>query len=120
MVVAGWQSSLTSTLFVGVSGNYVKAETGPFASETGSVGPGISMTLLGGRAQTNLQLQLTRTHVPGLGTDRDLAPNIDLRYLVTGHQTLVFRAGVRRFRTGAVAAGNFDERLATLQYSAAL
>ena len=119
-VVAGWQSSVTSNLFLNVSGNYVKSEAGGFTSEIGSVGPGISMTLLGGRAQSNLQLQFTETHVPGLGTDRDLAPNIDLRYLVVGRQMLVFRAGMRRFRTPAVAAGNFDERMATLQYSAGL
>jgi hypothetical protein len=119
-VVAGWQSSVTSRLFLNVSGNYVKSEAGGFASEIGSVGPGIAMTLLGGRAQTNLQLQFTHTHVGGVGSDRDLAPNIDLRYLVTGHQMLVFRAGMRRFRTPTTTAGDFDERLATLQYSAAL
>ena len=119
LVVAGWQSSVTSNLFLSVSGNYVKAETGGFLSETGSVGPGISMTMFKNRAQTNLQLQFTRTHVPGFGTDRDVAPNIDIRYLVTGRQMLMFRAGVRRFRT-ADTTGNFDERLATLQYSAAL
>jgi hypothetical protein len=78
------------------------------------------MTMLGGRAQSNLQLQLTETHIQSLGTDRDLAPTIDLRYLVTGRQMLVFRAGMRRFRTPAATAGNFDERLATLQYSAGL
>jgi hypothetical protein len=103
-----------------VSGNYVKSEAGGFTSEIGAVGPGIAMTLLGGRAQTNLQLQFTQTHVGGVGSDRDLAPNIDLRYLVTGHQMLVFRAGMRRFRTPTTTAGDFDERQATLQYSAAL
>ncbi len=117
--VLGWQSSVTSNLFVNVSGNYVRSEVGDFTSEVGSVGPGVSMTLFGGRAQTNLGVQLTETHVHGFGTDRDLAPNVDLRFLVSGRQTLVFRGGLRRFR-GADAAGHFDERVATLQYSAAL
>lgn len=118
-VVAGWQSSVTSWLFVNVSGNYVKSESGGFDSEIGSVGPGLSMTLWGGRAMTNLQLQITETRVDGFGLDRDLAPTIDLRYLVTGRQMLVFRAGGRRFRSG-VHDGDFEERLATLQYSASL
>ena len=119
-VVAGWQSSATSNLFLNVSGNYVKSRSGDFTSEIGSVGPGVSMTMFGGRAQTNLQLQITETHLPGHGPDRDLAPNIDLRYLVTGRQMLVFRAGMRRFRTATAGVGGFDERLATLQYSAGL
>ena len=119
-VVAGWQSSVTSSLFLNVSGNYVKSEAGGFASEISSVGPGLSMTMLGGRAQTNLQLQLTETHIPGLGSQRDLAPSVDLRYLVTGRQMLVFRAGMRRFRAPASTLSDFDERQATLQYSAAL
>lgn len=117
--VLGWQCSVTPNLFLNVSGNYVKSEVGDFTSEVGSVGPGVSMTLLGGRAQTNVGVQVTETHVHGFGTDRDLAPNLDLRFLVTGRQTLVFRGGLRRFR-GADATGRFDERLATLQYSAAL
>jgi hypothetical protein len=119
-VVGGWQSSVTSNLFVNVSGNYVKSEAGGFTNEIGSVGPGVAMVLLGGRAQTNLQLQYTETHVPGFGTDRDLAPNIDLSYRVTGRQTLVFRAGMRRFRTAPATPGDFSERIAMLQYSAGL
>jgi hypothetical protein len=119
-VVGGWQSSVTRNLFVNVSGNYVKSEAGGFTNEIGSVGPGVAMVLLGGRAQTNLQLQYTETHVPGFGTDRDLAPNIDLSYRVTGRQTLVFRAGMRRFRTAPATPGDFSERMATLQYSAGL
>ena len=118
-VVGGWQSSVTTALFVNVSGNYIESKTGPFTSETSSIGPGISMTMWKGRAMSNLQLMATRTHIPGLGTDNDLAPTIDLRYLVTGRQMLVFRAGGRRFRP-AESARNFEERLATLQYSAAL
>lgn len=117
--VLGWQCSVTSNLFLNVSGNYVKSEAGDLTSEVGSVGPGVSMTLLGGRAQTNVGVQLTETHVHGFGTDRDLTPNVDIRFLVTGRQTLVFRGGMRHFR-GADAAGHFDERLATLQWSAAL
>ena len=119
-VTAGWQSSATSNLFLNVSGNYVKSKSGEFTSEVGSVGPGLSWIALGGRAQTNLSLQFTETHLPGQGPDRDLAPNLDLRYLVTGRQMLVLRAGVRRYRTAASGLGDFDERLATLQYSAGL
>jgi hypothetical protein len=119
-VVGGWQSSVTNNLFLNVSGNYVKSEAGGSTSEIGSVGPGVAMTLLKGRVQTNLQLQYTETHIPSLGSDRDVAPEIDLRYLVTGHQMLVFHAGMRRFRAPAAVAGDFDERRATLQYSAAL
>lgn len=119
-VVAGWQSSVTTALFVNVSGNYVQSKTGPFTSEASSVGPGISMTMWGGRAMSNLQLMATQTRVSGLGTDHDLAPNVDLRYLVTGKQMLVFRARSRQFRAHSVANGDFDEHLATLQYSAAL
>jgi hypothetical protein len=119
MVVAGWQSSVTPVLFVNVSGNYIESKTGEFKSETSSIGPGISMTMWKGRAMANLQLMATQTHLQSLGTDRDLAPNVDLRYLVSGRQMLVFRAGGRRFRP-AESAGNFEERQATLQYSAAL
>jgi hypothetical protein len=119
-VVAGWQSSVTGNLFINLSGNWVKSEFGGFESDVRSVGPGISMTMFGGRAMTNLQVQVTETRIPGFGTDRDLAPNIDLRYLVAGRQMLVLRAGARRFRTGATPDGNFEERLATLQYSASL
>jgi hypothetical protein len=118
-VVAGWQSSVTTALFVNVSGNYIESKNAGLTSEIGSIGPGISMTMWNGRAMSNLQLMATQTHIQGLGTDHDLAPTIDLRYLVTGRQMLVFRAGGRRFRPAA-SAGNFEERLATLQYSAAL
>lgn len=117
--VLGWQCSMTRNLFLNLSSNYVKSEAGDFTSEVGAVGPGVSMTLLGGRAQTNLGVQLTQTHVHGFGTDRDLTPNVDIRFLVAGRQTLVFRGGMRRFR-GADPTGHFDERLATLQWSAAL
>lgn len=119
-VTAGWQSSTTSNLFLNVSGNYIKSQTGEFTSEVGSVGPGLSMIALGGRAQANLSLQFTETHLPGQGPDRDLAPNVDLRYLVSGRQMLVVRAGVRRYRTSTTGVGDFDERLATVQYSAGL
>jgi hypothetical protein len=111
---------VTGNLFINLSGNWVKSEFGGFESDVRSVGPGISMTMFGGRAMTNLQVQVTETRIPGFGTDRDLAPNIDLRYLVAGRQMLVLRAGARRFRTGATPDGNFEERLATLQYSASL
>ncbi len=119
-VTAGWQSSTTGSLFLNVTGNYMKSQTGDFTSEVGSVGPGVSMTLFGGRAQTNLSLQYTETHLPGQGPDRDLAPHLDLRYLVSGRQMLVVRAGVRRYRTAMNGLGDFDERLATVQYSAGL
>lgn len=119
-VTAGWQSAATSNLFMNVTGNYVKSTSGEFTSEVSSVGPGVMMTLFGSRAQANLQLQFTETRLTGQGPDRDLAPNIDLRYLVNGRQMLVFKAGMRRYRTSTVGLGDFDERLATVQYSAAL
>jgi hypothetical protein len=119
-VALGWQGGLSKLLFVNLTGNYVKSRIGAITSEVSSAGPGIGLTLLKGRAQTSVQLQMTQTRLTGLGTDRDLAPSVDLRYLVTGHQMLVLRAGVRRFRTGTIANGDFEERLATLQYSATL
>jgi hypothetical protein len=118
--VACWQSSVTTALFVNVSGNYIDSRVAGTKSSVGSVGPGVTLVLFGGRAQASSQVQWTETRVPGIGTDRDLAPNLDLRYLVTGHQMLVFRAGFRRFRTGGTSAGDFDERRATLQYSASM
>ncbi len=119
-LVGGWQGGVSRTLSVSVSGNLVRSKVAGQITELGALGPGLSLSLFGGRAQTTLLLQVTQTKVEGLGTDRELTPNVDARYRVTDRQSLVFRAGWRRYRTGADASGDFDEQLATLQYSATL
>ncbi len=119
-VAVGWQGGLSNTLYLSASGNYVRSKVADQVTELGAWGPGVSLTLLGGRAQANLQLQVTQTHVLGTTMDRELTPNIDARWVVNDRQSLVFRATTRRYRTGANDLGDFDERMATLQYSASL
>ena len=119
-VVAGWQSNVSRNWLFNLSGNYVRSKVAGLVTEVGAFGPGVAMSLFNGRAQGNLQLLVTETSMPGLGTDRELTPNIDARYLVNGRQALVFRAGWRRYRMGATEFGDFDEHLITLQYSASL
>ncbi len=119
-VTCGWQAGLSNTLFAQLSGTYVRSVMSEQVTEIGSWGPGLGLTLLGGRVQANVQLQVSQTHLLGYAVDRDLLPDIDARWQVKDRQSLVFRAGWRRYRTGANTFGDFDERQATLQYSAAL
>lgn len=119
-VTGGWQAGLSNGLFAQLSGNFVRSVVQEQVTEFASYGPGVGLTLLGGRMQANLGVQVAQTQLIGFALDRDVLPNIDARWQVTARQVLTFRAGWRRYRTGANSFGNFDERQATVQYSAAL
>ncbi|NOT33906.1 MAG: hypothetical protein HOP12_07025 [Candidatus Eisenbacteria bacterium] len=120
IVVGSYQGIVSRTLTLLMSGSYFLYDLGTSVTETGTAGPGVNLNLFSGRLQSTVQLQFTQTRIGGIGIERELAPTIEAHYQVAGRHSVFVRAGYRRYRVGNPLGSDFDDRQATIEYSAGL
>lgn len=114
-VVATWSVSFPSSLaFTGVYTETL-VEVDSLRTKVYAIQPGLAYALFARKLQLAVQAQFTTTERPTGGRDSETYPIVQLRYAVARGQNLQLRSSVRHSET---AFGSFDERVATLQYSA--
>jgi hypothetical protein len=119
-VVGTYQGPLTPNVSFVLSGNYFHSDLGTLVTETSSAGPGLNVSLFGGRLQSLIQVQMTQSRLGNNGIDREVTPSLEARCTVAGRHSIALRAGYRHYRASNPLGTDFDDRQATLEYSAGL
>ncbi len=119
-LLANWTGAVSSLWSLNLSGNYTRTDFQVAVTEVSIFGPGITWNSRNSRLQGNLQLQVTRSRTGNSGVDTEAAPHLDMRWSFARNQALVLKGNYRGYRYANPALAEFNERLASLEYTTTL